>query len=1116
MGYHTTRYQYYYTQSVSNLNEGWLADPIATMGAASVARSGGANVAQDVEEGIRTGAGMDLVHFYQYATKRFKKRNVTWSLRQVFQSAYELTVISEKELKALDPSIGTRPYRIVQEDRVPVLGGIKFLADMQKKYGLDYFHDTDSRGNSVAINTLTSASTQIRGTKYNTWIVGTENSSGYKSILLVDPREDVSQFSSSAPFYVLDTAVYEPEKSVGIAYWISNTSPTVVVKDEERMVHREDSDVFENLRKPEYVAGTVLTISKQSNWITDEFDGEGKIVYDISEVVDSTPKPEALQAPVEVITYKKLEIIGTTSKRVSVRYWTEVHTVTYDEEKFLYATKSENPTIWDMYNKARAVKELGDVNFNSGRDKRLFKLFPYLPVKEYWTDVFDTSKAQKLKDAYKLIDEKTKDKPEDETRKEEDAPKANRAVAKKSREREKDIEIKKAQRVIQRGGKYKRNVTVTDKLDYKSGDKRHLIQMGKYLGTDPREISLANSIQEASDKIFFNSLQPATKLATNFDVMEKYNRIFFKKLMKALGDGGYSKFEAALKANFAKNKGFNPEDLPRYEFDYHAGQLHGRISFCYIKEFKMKGVIRKTKRVHRIQETRRGKLDPLYSKQTRWVRTENMSDGGSGSSRLVPEHFQDLLYSPEETINRLLNPPRELAEDKYFTTETGGKQYNIGGDPERTDVIHTMEEGQKHTIAQVTLSSFGYTFFCKQVTVDTIEVIAVAGLVGGFRGNHENYVEQNLNASWLYSSAYNELGMLYERNKLKYVEKTALNKIDVSTQISHGGKRYKTINKVQNFFVIPLDLRSAMKLGGADLTRFAGRAIWQHQWTHTETHSKNLGFIKTIVTVVSLIVAIILATPSGGGSLAAWASATATAMGTSAFWVNLVSNLVIAQLISLAVSKGIALLSKLLGLKGFLALIVAVVVAVIAAYAGGFDMNQSAMPYASEVASKQVATEVAKTTTQSMASTVVKTIGQEVAKITYKDIAKTLLIEGGTALGSQMQEQNMAKLQSAMEQEQKLYNSAMSKLEEKQEGEKLTGLQYDVKEVLKALNVRIKAQDPSTFYSLTTMDVNSLCGMDYLTGFLQSKLSLELTTFDPVSSLNFSTKLNQSSTVGGV
>ena len=48
------------------------------------------------------------------------------------------------------------------------------------------------------------------------------------------------------------------------------------------------------------------------------------------------------------------------------------------------------------------------------------------------------------------------------------------------------------------------------------------------------------------------------------------------------------------------------------------------------------------------------------------------------------------------------------------------------------------------------------------------------------------------------------------------------------------------------------------------------------------------------------------------------------------------------------------------------------------------------------------------------------------------------------------------------------------------------------------------------------MDVNDLCGVDFLSGFLQSKLNLELNSFDPVTSLNFSTKLNQSTTLGGV
>ena len=416
----------------------------------------------------------------------------------------------------------------------------------------------------------------------------------------------------------------------------------------------------------------------------------------------------------------------------------------------------------------------------------------------------------------------------------------------------------------------------------------------------------------------------------------------------------------------------------------------------------------------------------------------------------------------------------------------------------------------------MTLSSYGYTFFCKQVSKDRVKVIAVAGLTGGMRGSHENYWDQHLNADWFYASAYHELGLLYERNRLKYIDKKASSSIDVSTQFLHGGSRYKTYNKFQTFFLIPLDMRSAMKLGGADLTRFATRAIWQHQWTHTETHSKSLGFIKIIVAVVGLIIAIIAAGPTWGGSLSAYFSALGTMLGTSAFWANLITNLVIAQVISFAVSKGIALLARMLGLKGFLALIVAVVIAAVVAYAGGFDMNQSAMPYASEVASRQVATNVATTTTQSMASSFTKSIAQEVAKITYKDIAKSIIFEGGSYLGSQMQQQQLTDLQKQAEVEQQAFNAAMSVLEEKQEGEKLTGVQYDVKEVLKALNVRIKAQDPSTFYGMAMMDVNELCGVDFLSGFLQSKLSLDLNSFDLVSSLNFSTKLNQSTTLGGV
>nr|DAT03584.1 MAG TPA: hypothetical protein [Caudoviricetes sp.] len=1111
MGHHTTRYQYYYTQAVSNINEGWVADPIATMGAASIARSGGANVAQDVENGIRTGIGIDLLKYYQYSTRRFKKRNASWTLRQVFQSASEKVVISENELKTLDPTLGDKHYRIIQEDKNPVMGGMKFLADMQTKYGLDYFHDTDSRGNSVAINTLSAASGQIDGVKYNTWIVGTANSPIYKSILLVDPRDDDSKFTSVNPYYVLDTYKYEPKPSVGISYWVCNAGPAITIKDKRtenfsRSRQEEDYSTYSA-----YVKNKEYIISKESNWQIEDFDGEGAVVYGITDNVDTAPKPEPAKVPIEKITYKKFKVTSGDLVGVSVDFWTEEHTVIFDEERFLYGTETENLNVWKLYKDARAVKEVGVLDLNSDKDKRLFKLFPYIPIKEHFEDVFETGKAKKLMDAYKTVSEAARKADEAQVKKEEDAPKANKEVAKLNRKREKNEEVKKAQRTIQRSGKYKRKLTVRKVDGLKPSDKRHLIQMGKYLNVDPRELALAGIAQNGSDKVMFSAVQPASKIASNFDTMEKYNYIFFKKLMKILGDGGYSKFSATLRANFAKTKTFKPSDLPRYEFDYHVGQLHCRMSFCFIKEFEMKGTLRKTKRKHKIQETRRGKVTTLYNNKLRW---EEEEIGDNGATRSVPVRYKDFEYSPEQTIQMLLNPPEEFAGDRYYTTAEGAKQYNIGGDNNRG--VHTAQGGRNFNLSEMTLSSYGYTFFCKQVSKDRVKVIAVAGLTGGMRSSHENYWDQHLNADWFYASAYHELGLLYERNRLKYIDKKASGSIDVSIQFQHGGSRYKTYNKFQTFFLIPLDMRSAMKLGGADLTRFATRAIWQHQWTHTETHSKSLGFIKIIVAVVGLIIAIIAAGPTWGGSLSAYFSALGTMLGTSAFWANLITNLVIAQVISFAVNKGIALLARMLGLKGFLALIVAVVIAAAVAYAGGFDMNQSAMPYASEVASRQVATNVATTTTQSMTSSFTKSIAQEVAKITYKDIAKSIIFEGGSYLGGQMQQQQLTDLQKQAEIEQQAFNAAMSVLEEKQEGEKLTGVQYDVKEVLKALNVRIKAQDPSTFYGMATMDVNELCGIDFLSGFLQSKLSLDLNSFDPVSSLNFSTKLNQSTTLGGV
>ena len=99
------------------------------------------------------------------------------------------------------------------------------------------------------------------------------------------------------------------------------------------------------------------------------------------------------------------------------------------------------------------------------------------------------------------------------------------------------------------------------------------------------------------------------------------------------------------------------------------------------------------------------------------------------------------------------------------------------------------------------------------------------------------------------------------------------------------------------------------------------------------------------------------------------------------------------------------------------------------------------------------------------------------------------------------------KIAQQMEQASKEYDQHMSELQELQELNQQRTAPYDVKEVMYALMNKTKLYQPDNFLTLTLMSDNTLASEEFLSGFIESKLSLEPETFDSIGSLDFSLKM---------
>lgn len=1086
------RYYNHYSQNMGLVNGQWLPDPISTFAASAVAA--GDSIPDSIRYGIETGQGNRLLKYYHYATRRYKERNYNWKLHHgAGKPAPTYTSIRESDLVGLDSSLATKKFRIVDEVKTYSLSGTKFFWDMQQQYGLDTFHTTASNGASVVIGSLLPANntlTNLGAGSANSWQIGYENNIHAVPVYILDSSVNTATLGYTGNINVLSQNTYYPEASLGVTYWLSSTGEVLDPTKLNEQSHTigayitgssTDNALIDALIANGTTSGSVVDVSSNSDWVDPRFNYNGGYTNTGTTNPINTPITGVAIDVIgeEKITYERTEIVNYTEiykpnpatgsidlwREVDYTTYSQVATIDYDTEVHEWATEYGESLVGlrNFYN--TLVNVINTTTYlSSANGDNEFKLYPYLPVKEQgeWFLDIDDEKFKKLVSANEVIqddpDNQNIEEIESDTNSAREYNKQEKATRSSS-----TPEVSSAKRDLKRASKYTRSVDTNPNIrTNKSASrlKRDLVQMGDLLSLD--YISLCATFESTAGMTdaFDIWLQPAVMLATDKNDVMIYWENYFRRLYYLLGDGGYALFSQKVDSlkQEAINNGTNSvrvKNLPLFQFDF-ASDPDGTDPSENIERGGFNGsisfaFIKKIRIQGRGRDIKR-KRDLRDIKRGRPI----YLDPNYNNTGFVGPQAD--LYIDVNSIDQLLTPPEELAKDKFYITDSG-KEIPL---PNMADEF--PEELTLTELSEVAFGVYNYTFFCNPINDTEMDVYAVAGLCA----------RTTVHNSYHWGSAWYELGMMYERNERKYIENKSPQEQAVVYSHTTGSSKHKYIDNIQYFFAIPIDYNVCRRMGGVQLTRFADRAVVTMSWAHQRIKTLR-GFFKWVMQIIAIIVTVVIsyftsgAGYSAGASFFSYVSSSVSSMTISGIISSIAYNIVMGMVIQ----YGLRLLARIFGIKGIIAVVIAAIVAVLSMGSGNaFDM--SSMPYASQV-------------------------------------AKAVMTNGVKAYTNEINNQ-IKDIQEKMKEEGEKFTQAMNELEE--QADELRGeATFDVTKVLASLQERLMY--PEEFYAKTLeANPNVWCGEDFLSGFLQNKLTLDVKYFDISKSTDFSLDLDNENLLG--
>lgn len=1094
----STRYKHHFTQYAQEVNESFAPDPVATY-AASIIASGG-DISSDMVRAIQTGSGFKLKQYYRLAQARFGNRFWNWTLNTSTGNIGS-RVLTPKAVKAI---IGDKPYTYIASI-IP-----EFITEGTY---LNYLID-----NTFGLN-------EFNHIYQNQEYSQTDYTISDKGILVAK--------NDSNNLYVP-----VPERSKGFTYWDYSEPVTVSINEDTKIV----SDYHEINDVPEfkYKVGTKVLVnetlepynplgkqnnnstvidSKSNEELAKESDQEKEVIRDDTRKI--------YRKYVTVLSKVPKQRDGENYNEYTIKYTNEVLEITYNIEHHLYVTESgstNSALLKYFFDSIKPINKTISGSLSSDTHPEAFKLYPYIPLKDFGTEAWNTewlvpklSTDDEIVQLQRIVDEALKD-PEEQQEAIAEQNEANQVGRESQRTQRKSTRDKQKKEYDWKGRKYtlralQRRLNRLTKNKHRikmnklynaskelseSALKRRINKLSDLLGIDYESLALnmvADKNYSGDAQIKQRNIMPAVKFSSPLAEIQAYWYYFFKRLYKMYGEErDYIEWVSAVEN---ANSLF---DLPVKSLMWknQSGLDWGGMKWLFIRKFEVQGKIRSIKRSRRLKEIKRGK----------------------------PVNINSLAQ-----LKEIIEPEHTLANDAYYTSKNG-TDHCIGGEKFNTD---GFIEG--FDITKV-LKDYSYTFFCKQKDKDTLEVIAVAGLVF-----HTKTVR-----SERWGMAWYDLGLQYARNKNRYGLAKSKDFVAQYETESRINKRHYYISKIQHFGIMPVDYNVIRRIGGVDLERIAFRIPMLYGFTHSEQKTKNKfvrHYLAPIIQITTFIISVLLALPTGGASLSL-----------NVVVAAIIQAIITTVIVSVIMNHVLLPLLRAIGLKGIVAQIVAVIILIIAAYFGGQIMNgKDALPTASEIG-KETATEVSKEVAKNSASQAsqqavkqnvstfidsitksfsnignqLSNLSKEISNLTVDGFKDTLaqgfkdglqqslkqlgelsalnILKQTTTVGfAEHQRQTKAKLdsiQSLGSQENELYENAKRELDELQET--IQNIRFDTKTVLENLRLRFRMYDSDSFLTSNTIVDNYSTTFEYLSNFITMKLNVDPATVDVAMTPDFSFK----------
>ena len=1160
--FRTKKITHYHSQSFAPINGGWLPDPVATAAMSGVTNGG--EIVETVQNEMKYGVGAKLRQYYQYSTRRFKKRNITSYIITRTSAPVEISYISDTTVNSLVAGLEDNHTVIVQEWATPILGGAKFFWDMKEKYGLDAFSPPLPTGEDIAITELRDAFSVLKhiGNLGTSWVVGKETTKNIPVVIL-DPSVSLNQIQE--PVHVLAQEIYTPVPSMGAVYWTAdkskfkevsqeNVEPITIgvksplLKDWGYTVIQHGSIREQSTHYSFELVGDVEpnVINEELQWEDPRYRDVGVITGDtLNDLVTSTedvisPTVNVIRNVTHYPPQKLPEVTADTFYDPTKPYtpvfhgsqYDSVGTIDMEEEGFIWVTADGSTNVPGAEQIFKEENKTLEKLFDAEEDTSgIFKWYPYLPTKEVEHNYANLGQMGEYVNALKAQNDSI-----EEPIQEIDAPKIDRSMVKAQNSAARKSPLSPSvKRILRREPAYLRKVGLNNGHGINQGDLRHFKEMGKLLGVDWAEFAAQD--ESTGSESYLNITIPSVPLGSNADEVNTYWWEFWNRVYNKMHRTVNARFETAVNRLPADCDRSHLYELPLVRLQWKSFQLNGFMGFTCIHKFRMKGRIRKTKGKRRLKEVRAGKLVPV--------------------SRMVGN---DMKYA-------LLNPPRELMPDMFHTKESG-KEYNVGllhsttatvtdltsladtryhtiqlnteptsprhgglfgsntilhspggyGDSE-SRVLHLLErdkEGRGHAgviyaaqqrVTYLATERYGYTFICKPVgNGDEIDVIAIGGLVGGIQSTlGTNPGRTDLSGHFIAARAHYELALFHEENKNLHVQKWTREQSNMFTSFKEGGGKNGLRVNVSRFFIVPLEYNTYSRMSSIDALRLAPRAVMQNAWQKQRV-KRYRGWIKTVLSIIGIIVTIVVTIYSMG---------TGTYKSAMTF-ASIISAVAKAAAIQLVIKWGIKALVRAFGLKGIILLLVAVVAMAVARNTAFFGKMFSSLPMASQTATAQIATNATQNVMTQASQSLMQQLGQALQTTFKQSISefvnasgKQILID---ALGQistvasegmdyfQGQQEDIRK---QLEAETSKYNDAIGELVEAQEELEQNYAPYDVTKVLSQFRA-VSPLDMDMFLGFYTMADNTLASLDYLSGFLDQKSNIEAEFFNIDDSINFS------------